>query len=259
MISIASGSIDTLLPTILYANGLASGTLAASGSTAGTYPENILGPQTYDGWKADALPATLTATFGTTQQFDACAIAAHTLGTSGATLYVERWTGSAWATVASVSPTDDSPVLLIWPAATATQWRLRITGTTVPFIGLAMMGQRLLFPAQVRTSYVPLNAAKRLEILGARSISGQFLGSRILRKGLEASVGLSPLAASWAETNLPAFMAHYDSGLPFFWASSPARYASDVGLVWRNGGELRPAYTAGGLYVEIAMELAGHA
>lgn len=247
-------------PFVLYDNALARGALVASSTAAGSYPQDILGPQTYDAWTPAALPATMELTLGASETLDACGIVAHNIGSTGATVYVERWTGSAWAVVASAAPTDDSCLVLVWAGVAAAQWRLRITGTVTPSIGVAILGQRLSWPCEVAPPYVPADAAQRIEAGISRSLGGQFLGASVWRRGLEMEANFSPIARGWVDGDMRPFREHYDLGGPFFWSAWAAGAPRDVAYCWRPEGasELRAAYDAGGLYATVTMRMAGY-
>lgn len=260
LIVISGAPADPGQPMALYSNALARGTLAASSTAAGSYAANILGPQTYDGWQPAAMPATLAVTLAAAESCDACAIAAHTLGSAGATVYVERWTGAAWVIMAQASPTDNLPVLMIWPAASAAQWRLRVTGSAAPVLGVAMIGLRLIFPAPVRPPYVPADAARRVDMTAQRTLGGHYAGAVIKRREVETEAAFGPLPRSFADGALRAFRDHYDAGGTFFFAGGPEAMPQDVAYCWRPDGasELRPAYGAGGLWAAVTMRMAGY-
>ncbi len=260
MIYLASGATDSDKPAVLWSNALARASLAASSTAAGSAAANVLGPQTFDWWKPSAMPATLTATFGAAETCDALAVAAHTLGSSGATIYAERWTGSAWAVAASAAPTDDSALMLIWPYASSTQWRVRLTGATAPALGLVFLGSRLIFPAEILAPYTPADMAQRVELMAARSLTGHYLGASVFRRGLEQDVSFSPVPRAFVDGDLAGFRAHYDQGGTFFFAGGAAAMPRDLAYCWRGegAGELRPSYAGGAAWAELKMGLAGY-
>lgn len=259
MIFLASGAADADKPAILFDNILSRATLDASSTAIGA-AANVLGPQTFDWWQASAMPATLTGTLAAAESCDCACIAAHDLGTKAATVIVQRWNGSGWVAVATYAPTDDAALMLIWPAVSADQWRIRFTGASAPKIGIAFIGSRLIVPEAVAAPYIPADMAQRVELMAARSLGGQFLGVSVYRRGLEGEAGFGPVPRSWVDGALRPFAAHYDAGGTFFFAGAPALMPGDVAYCWRseNAGELRPSYSAGGYWAAIKMGLAGY-
>lgn len=259
MIYLASGATDSDKPAVLWSNALARASLAASSTAAGSAAANVLGPQTFDWWKPSAMPATLAATFGAAEApCDALAVAAHTLGSSGATIYAERWTGSARAVAASAAPTDDSALMLIWPSASSTQWRVRLAGQTRRRSSWCSSSSRLIFPAEILAPYTPADMAQRVELMAARSLTGHYLGASVFRRGLEQDVSFSPRA--FVDGDLAAFRAHYDQGGTFFFAGGAAAMPRELAYCWRGegAGELRPSYAGGAAWAELKMGLAGY-
>lgn len=259
MIYLSPGATDTGLPAALWQNVLAQGALTASSETADGFAANAIGPQTYDYWTPSAVPAWLAVTLAASTACDCAAIVAHDLGSKGATVKVQRWTGSAWADASSaVTPTDDSTILIIFPEASATQWRLYITGA-VASIGVAMIGKRLIFPRGVQPTYTPLHLAKDIELLGGTTMNGQFIGNRVIRRGKGTSIPLAPLPRAWVEATARGFIDHYDDGQPFVWASIPVLFPEDVGYCWRSGGTLSPAFDDGAFNALLSLEVSAHA
>lgn len=258
MIHVSGTPSDLDRPCILWRNLLAEGALVASSAAAGTFAENVLGPQTYDWLTFAAMPGTLSVTLAAAAECDACAMISHNLGSLAATVYVERWTGSAWEVMASAAPTDDAPLMMVFPAASAAQWRVRVTGASAVSLGVVYLGKRLVVPATIQPTYVPSDHAGRVELVTAETLGGQFSGASVWRKGRELDVSFSPVPRAFVDGDLVAFRDHHDAGLPFFWAGSPGAMPRDLSYCWRREGELRPAYAAGGYWAGFSLRMAGH-
>lgn len=256
MIHVDPAATDPLASMLLFRNVLAEGTLAASTEAADGAAANALGPQTYDYWTPTAVPATLAVTLADDVECDCAAIVAHDLGSKGATVEVQYYdtATTAWVTAQTVTPTDDSTILMIFPAEESDQWRFRVT-SHIASIGVAMIGPRLLIPGGTQASYTPLNLALDIELMPSVSIAGQFLGTRINRMGAGASIALSTQERAWIEGAFAPFIAHYNGGQPFVWASCPNALKDDVSYCWRSGGTLQAAYGAGALFGEVALEV----
>jgi hypothetical protein len=112
------------LPTILWNNIFASGTLTAS-SEATDYPkENAVSEATYDAWKPATLPASLSIDKGVATAVDSFAVVAHDLGTKGLTVSLQSSTDSTtWTTRCVVSPSNNTSILGLFPSVSARYWR----------------------------------------------------------------------------------------------------------------------------------------
>lgn len=242
----------------LFQNVLADGVLAWSSQTADGFAANALGPQTYDAWVPATIPATLSVTLSAASECDTAAIIGHTLGSSGATVIVEWFNGSAWITAASVTPEDDRDIAMLFGAQEASQWRIRITGGTAPAIGVAMIGQRLRIPDGVRAGYVPLNLALDIELSPSVTVRGQYVGTFMKRTGGGTSIPLATQDRQWIEGDARPFVAHYNAGRPFIWMSCPDLLPHDMAYCWRSGGTLQASYGAGARRGDLSLEVSAY-
>lgn len=264
MIHIASGTPDTRRPTVLFDNLFTKGVFEASNTLAGTYAENLLGPQTYDGWTANSAGgASLTVTLPASAACDCAVLMGHNCATVGAFVQVMRWNGSSFAAVsgATVAPTDNSPLMILFPEASSDQWRLRFYNSTDRVTArIAMMGKRLVFPSSLRPDYVPAPAARRVDTITNRTLGGHYAGGVVYRRALEMNASFNPLPRSFVDSDMAAFREHYDAGGTFFWAGSPSSMPNDLAYCWRPEGstELRPAYVAGTKWANVSMGLDGY-
>jgi len=243
---------------VMHRNVLSEGTLAWSTQTADGSAANALGPQTYDFWTPASLPATLSVTLAVAATCDACAVIGHTLGSNDATLFVEWWDGTAWAVAQTLVPENDRDMLLIFGEQTSAQWRIRVTGSTVPSISIVMIGPRLLIPDGVQAGYVPINLALDVELAPSITVRGQYVGTFTKRTGGATSIGLAQQDRLWIETDAAPFIAHYNSGTPFIWASCPDLLPEDMAYCWRAGNTFRASYGAGALYGVLGMEVSAY-
>lgn len=245
------------LPTILWDNIFASGTLTAS-SAAVDYPkENAVSEATYNAWKPSSLPAQLTIDKGTAVSVDCAALVAHNCGTSGNTVLVQSSTDNiTWTTRATIVPTDDTTILALFTAVSARYWRFNFSGGVAPVIGVAMAGARFNFPAGVVSPYKPVWLSQAYELLTATTLGGQFLGNRVLRQGGQTSINLVAVDRTFGETTILPFREHFNSGKAFVWAAGPSVFSKDVGYVWRTeGSTLAPTFDATGVFMSVGMEV----
>ena len=184
MITIVAGALDTDWPTVLLQNVMANGTLA--GFTGSGAKANVLGPQTYDYWQPLAVGNRISVTLAVAATCDCFAIAAHDVGSTGATVQLQySLTGAVWVTAATVTPANDDAIMVIIPPVSALMWGVAISAApgVLPSFGIIYIGQRLVIPAALAVPYVPLNLAAKIELAASKSLGGQLLGSRIARKG----------------------------------------------------------------------------
>lgn len=263
MIYIQSSATDILGSAVAYRNIMAEGTLSWSSQTTDGAAANALGPQTYDFWVPSALPANIATLLPSAVACDCAAIVAHTLGTHASTAYVEAsLDGSAWVTFATIAPTDDADIFVLFSDLSAVpypRWRIRITGTTAPAIGIAWIGPRMIIPMGVQPSYVPLNLALNIEMLVSNNTrGGQFQGNRVEKVGASTSINMAPQERWWVQSEAVDFIAHYNEGKPFLWLSCPDLHPLDAHYVWRAGDTLAGSYSAGSQWVDMAISVSAY-
>lgn len=262
MIQIEHSAFGIEESAVAYRNVLTEGTLSWSSQTADGAAANALGPQTYDFWTPASLPAMLTVTLAEAVDCDCAAIIAHTLGSSGATVQVQARNGTdPWVTFSTVTPADDRDIFVLFADLAGTaydQWRIRITGSTAPAVGIAWIGPRLIIPDGVQAGYVPLNLALSVELMPNITRGGQFLGNRVQKVGASTSLSLARQHRHWVQEDAAPFIAHYNAGKPFLWLSCPELLPDDAHYVWRAGDTLSASYGAGSLWADMSMEVAAY-
>ena len=247
------------LPTVLFQNILASGTLTASSETSGYPKENVLDESTVKYWRPTTLPATLTLDAGSAVSADAFGVVAHDLFTAGCSIEVQTSpNGTTWTSVTdTITPTDNKTILQLFTSVSSRYWRIRITGaSTDPNIGVLFLGQRFNFPAGVKAPYTPVWLSQQFELLTSTTLGGQFLGNRVLRQGGRTAINLVSFERDFAENDLTAFRDHYNSGKAFIWAAGPSLFDKDVGYVWRTEGSvMAPTFDENGSWMSVSMEV----
>lgn len=230
MIVVESGFTGTAQPLTQprIAAGAYTGTVAVSTEAAGYDGDNALTGETWTAWRPTAMPATWTLTF-TSAAVSYVGIAAHDCGTKGCTVNIQRWTGSAWSTVATTTPTDDSPILFLLTRRTAqTTFRVEFTGASVPTVGVIWIGDVLEFPRKARwTDSLPYNEATDASFATAVSDGGHVLGRYVTRRAQPCSMTVENLSETWAAANVPTLAGWLEDG-PVFMADRPSTYPASV-------------------------------
>lgn len=278
------------LPMVLFENFFSTGSVTASTEATGFDASNAYEESTFDFWKPTTTTATYETDLGSADFADCLAVVAHDLGTQNATFKVQYAStatadillledasallleggtdnllleGGAeiWNDLAEVSPTDDSTILVVFDRTEAIKWRFNLTASdAAPTIGVLMLGERLVFSNGLRTPYTPMWLSKNIELLGSQTIEGQFIGNRVLRRGLSTEMNLNILDRTFIETTIQDFKDHYDDGKAFIWASAPATFSEDVAYAWRSSGaEMRPTFQDNGLFYIVQLSVEGYA
>ena len=231
-----SNPLVTNSPMIVWENLIGQGTLAASSSAAGFPVSGLLNGVTTDPWRPDAMPATLTLDLGEDKPASALCFAAHDMGTQGVTVALERWNGSAWVAVMSVTPDDDSPIMMSFPIQDASEWRVTFSGDNTFRLSVASLGRGLIVPGRVVPPHVPLHRASEVDLVGdSESGTGEFLQADFMRTGGRAFVNFSVQLADFAAgDDFEGFRQHFNRGKPFFMACFPRFEPKDMGYLWRG-------------------------
>lgn len=203
-----------------------AGTVTASTAAAGFAGANANNDLTYTFWRPTAVPATWDLAF-TSAPVSYVGIASHNCGTEGATVLVQRWTGSAWSTMATHVPTDDSPILFLLTRRTLDQLRVRITGA-IPTIGVIWVGDVLELPLKAQyVDSLPFDEAVQSVFTDQVSDGGHVVGRYEVRKAQPVAMTVNYLSETWAAANIHALRNHM-AARPIFVADRPSEYPKSV-------------------------------
>ena len=257
MMVVKVGAQDIAGSSVLWDNILAAGVVTWSSQTADGAALNVTEVATSDYWTPSAVPAWVAVDMGAGVSVNGAGIAAHNLGTVGATVAIQSSdNGSTWVTRETATPTDDGAIFFALPNLTARYWRVYVTGA-VASIGVAFIGQRLTFPSGVLSGHLAINNAKQYKLLNSQTIGGHYLGNRKISTGASTNINFGLVRSERVETELKPFIDYYNSGGAFFYAGSPLNWPNDIGYCWRPAGDggLRPVYEAGGKLANISLEV----
>lgn len=209
-------------PIILYASRFLDGTPTATDTASGYNVLNIIDYKTYTLWKAASVGTKyITVDCGSDKSADALGIISHNLYTANATISVESSTDNFAANVterlAGFIPTSNNAFLKPFTSATDRYWRIKIvTAAVVPYLAIAMLGEKLLFPYAPDVPYIPYSEG--IEVESSKSKGGNLLGSIVQYKPIEISARFSTLTRTWVINTFKPFWDNHASDLkPFFY------------------------------------------
>jgi hypothetical protein len=233
-----------------------SGTATASSAQVDFPADAPLNELTYEFWRPTALPATWTLDAGSSVSANYFGIAAHTLGTSGNTVTIQGSSdGISYASIDSITPSDNSPIMFLFAGVSYRYWRLSITGVTIPSIGVVYVGTVLEMLRPCYGGLTPISLSRDTVIRPNRSEGGQWLGRSVIRSGSSMSVNYTNLDNAWVRSTFRDFI---DDAVtyPFFFAWRPDNYPEDVGYVW-VGEDIKPSNLGTRDLMNVSIQMSG--
>ena len=234
MIKIQTGFNPTIPLThsrIGYDTFTLTGTATASTSTIDFPADAPLNSMTYEYWRPTALPATWVLDAGSSKMANYFGIAAHSLGSSDCSITIASSPDNVtWTTIDTLTPADDSPIMFLFANVTARYWRLSISGSVIPSIGVVYVGPVLEMMRPCFAGLSPINLSRVTVIRPNKSEGGQWLGRSVIRSGSTMTVQYNNLGGQWYRDNFDPFVERAIYA-PFFFAWRPADYPDAVGYV----------------------------
>jgi hypothetical protein len=220
--SVPGGSYSLDNARILHSGNWATGqTVTANTPVAGYTANSVMNSLTYERYKPSVIPAEVRYTWGAAKSIATVCVAAHTL--SGYDVAVQYWTGAAWANVvAATTIPDNSPIMWIFLAQSATQFRIYISaGPGLPEVGVMQMGNLMQLPISIFGNHLPIEYGRQTMLRSNKSDTGEFLGRTKQRVMLAASASWQYLPRTWVDTYWEGFQQAVESE-PFFIAWRPS-------------------------------------
>lgn len=211
-------------PRICFDKHAATGT--ATSTASGYDPNWVTDGETWSVWRAGSTSSTLTISFGF-QATSYAALAAHNLGSIGAT--VTCLVGGV--TVGSISPSDDSAIVFLFSALSASSVQFVISGG-VAEVAVAQAGEALEMPRLSVYTGLPISESKQVRYRHQQSITGDVLGRAVEGADLRFDLTVQNLPetfrAAVGDVTWRGFLNHVDNTGPFFIAAKPSSYPDDV-------------------------------
>lgn len=259
------GSPDADAPLIGYDSLLSSSSVSASSEATNKPITLALNSSTAQRWEgSSAVDQTITAELNGVDEIDYVGIAAHNLGTIGATVSIEGATTVDTADNPEYSdlevdtlPGDDCALLFRFTKAPYQYLRITIslpTGATVaPFIGILYAGELLQFQRNIYVGHRPITLARNNVITTGVSESGEFLGRVRTREMLRTEVTVDNVEPAWYRANIDPF-AEQAVLSPFFWAWRPYTYPQEVVFGWIRG-DIQPSNALPNGYMSFQLDM----
>lgn len=239
-------------PMVAFRNLLAEGTITDALLPSGAPRADAVTQDTSEFWEPTGA-STLRCTLAGAETASVAFFAAHTMGSQGRTLTLERFTG-AWATITTYAPPDDQPFAIVFPDESRTGFGFGVSGACR--VGIAWIGPRLIIPGGVTPSYTPIWAAARISKFPGVTRRGHYRGQRIERAGASLSANFMPLTHDFALNSMADFRQHFNEGNAFVWASAPSVFPKDVAYCWGDQETtLNHSIRAGGELTEFSMQM----
>lgn len=210
-------------------------TATASTAAAGTSVDSVTDGETWSYWTAGAASSTLTLTFSALSEVGYIGLAAHNLGTIGATVrpLFQASSGGAFEAADDVpanDPEDDRAALWLFNARSVWGVRLEITGASAPAtIAVAQAGPAMEIPRKSVYTGLPISEAEQIRYRQLQSIRGDVIGRATEGAELAFDVQINNLPEDFRRSaDWQAFKAHMTNSGAFFIAPKPGQYPDDV-------------------------------
>lgn len=233
-----------------------TGTASASSAQVDFPADAPLNELTYEFWRPNALPAVWTLDAGSSVSGNYFGIGAHTLGTSGNTIFIQGSNDNiTFTNIDSLTPTDNSPIMFLFASVSYRYWRISIAGGSFPSIGVIYVGMVLEMLRPCYAGLTPISLSRDTVIRPNRSEGGQWLGRSVIRSGSSMSCSYNNLDNAWTRTTFKEFIE--DAVLyPFFFAWRPDNYPEDVGYVW-VAEDIKPSNTGVRDLMQVSLNMSG--
>ncbi|PIY28405.1 MAG: hypothetical protein COZ09_10170 [Comamonadaceae bacterium CG_4_10_14_3_um_filter_60_42] len=211
------------------------GTVAATNEADGFPAANADAPQTYTAWRPSSVPASWRRTFTAPASPSYIAIAAHTIGSSGATVTVRKLTSSVWSNWGgdtTLTPTNDDPILFLLNPQTVDGIGIQVS-TQIATIGHIRAGTVMKWPRRAVWTGQPITEGRQYNYNVNLSDSGNWLGRTQVADGLSFSMIVNNLSETFRTGDFKDFADHANTGDATFWiAPRPQGYPNELAYAW---------------------------
>lgn len=231
---LAATTVDSWKTRIGYENRARGELITASSEASGTYKQACTSDQTFEWWQSASMPAWWAVEFTSPTTINYVGIAVHGLGANSCTVKVQFYAAGAWHDIAGAeaTPSDDKPIMILFEDKTYSQYRIYITGSGAPRIGVIYMGRVLEMDRPVKwMGHVPAYFNRSFEKRPTTSERGQRLGTSIIRQGRQASFDANLISETWMRSTFDDFIVSAQQ-YGYFISWRPTQFADEVFFGW---------------------------
>lgn len=246
------------LPRACFENLLRYGVLTSSGESSefiNNYPENVIDGNTFDYWQPDDGNGWLQVVLPSAEDVDFLGIAAHNIGSLGASVVLQYWDGSTWIDCHdAITPVNDDVLMVFFDTIFSNTFRVLFSGGA-PIIGVVYVGRAFAFQRKIYGGHSPVTLARTQKVTKNISEAGLDLGRSMIREGAATSIAFNNLTAPWVRSFLKPVIELMKTQ-PFFFAWRPDSYPSEVGYVWTDE-DIKPTNQGTKNYMSLSFNVKG--
>lgn len=254
--------VDNNNPRVGWHTILTEANLAATSEADGFPVTNLARPATHLRWRSEEAtePETLyvTITLDEAASVNYYGLAAHNLGTLGATVQLQSSTlGVTWVDVTDERLlTTDHAYMEEFETANGVYFRLKIEiqGGAVE-LAVLNIGRVLRMQRRLYVGFKPPTLNRDTTVSSGYSENGQFLGRVIRSQALSSDAPFENLTPSWYRGVFEEF-AEVAPTTPFFFAWRPGDYPAEVGYMWLQR-DLAPTNQRSNGMMNVTMSMQG--
>lgn len=228
----------------------------------GTTPANAANDFTFQRWTLGALPQAWVLETAADAQVDTLFIAAHNLAGQTVTVETSATTGGSFTIRATVNPTDNSAIAVMFNTgggAAHTIRRIRVTvsgsGTGLS-AGIIRAGVALQMEQPVFGGVQPIGLNRMVETRHAMSETGQWLGRTVQRQALRTEMEWTHLTSAWYRANFQPFALTLPQR-PFGLIQNPLRMPESVAWAWTDGSPM-PSNMGVRDFMQVSLSITGY-
>jgi hypothetical protein len=219
-------------------------------------PEALI-PNTWERWRPSAGAVSAEWELSSATEINCVALAAHNLSGQTFTIEYAATDGGAKTVLASLSPTDNKPILITFDPVTALEIHLIGTFTAGAELGVIYAGNYLRMKRNIYGGHSPITLSNRTRYRSNISDTGQFLGRDITTQGAETAFEWSNLNPDWYREYFQPFVISAKTK-PFFISWRPDLYADEVAFGYTER-DITPSNQGGGTnLMSVSMKVKSH-
>ena len=250
-LQITSGEIPSLkYPRIGYKT--TSATVQGTNTKSGYIAEATQNDFTYERWKSDGA-GSLIYDMGTLTEIDYISIGAHTLGGINTEISTSV-DGEDYDSISEFVASSNNAIMMLFETRTIRYIKIEIGDEAE--IGIVFFGKVLVMPRTIYGGHTPITLGRATEKNVYMSEEGEFLGTRIVRKGFKSTYNFTNLKASWIRSTFDDFIKHAITK-PFFIAWRPSSFPDEVVYGWSDA-DIIPVNSGTKDYMSVDFTVRGY-